>query len=138
MERTDIHPRMRIIGRDGQRLGRVISTGPDGVVASTGLLLRRRYRIGWDEVEGLTPNGKLRVARTGSGELPLSAKDLEEAKIDRAKYQSERLPPAPRHWNGTATSPLERMRMEEPTGLGTKTGEKVEPPHGPLGTAKGE
>lgn len=102
---------MRIFGEDGQRVGRVVAVAEEEVLASEGLLIKRRFRIGPEELRGVDAHG-LRVSRRARP-LHLQARDLEDARIDRARYQSARLPFAPVQWDGTTMSDLEHARMEK-------------------------
>ena len=111
MDRSDIRRGMRVRGHDGLSLGRVIGVCSDSFLGRTSFLLGRRYRFAFGDIESVT-DGTLRL-RHGVVELPVTASSLEEAKIDRAKYESRRLPEAKEHWDGTATSPLERARMTD-------------------------
>ena len=77
-ELSDVRRGMTILGRDGRKLGRVVSVGPEGVDAKRGFLIRRRFHLRPEEITSVGER-TVTVRRTG---LDLEPRALEQVRID--------------------------------------------------------
>jgi len=110
-QREQIREGMVVRSRDGERLGRVSRVEADGFVLEQGMLVQRDYRMTFvdiasiqgdtlvllrdkDDVHGAWSEEPVAVGAGGQvaagefqGGLHLSPRDLEEARMDSAKFQ---------------------------------------------------
>ncbi len=123
VERNDIQRGMVVRSRDGAQVGRIIDVMNDGLVVEKGAFFTRDYFIPYREVQAVSGEGVL-LAQTrehlarmhrqeapvhthagtvasvdATGALSLGPTDLEEARMDSAKFQDHGryMPGAGRH-----------------------------------------
>lgn len=111
VQRNDVQPGMVVLSRDGAQVGRIIDVMNDGLVVEKGAFFTRDYFIPYREVQAVTGEEVLlsqtreHLARMHRQEAPLHAHpgtvasvdatgalslgptDLEEARMDSARFQ---------------------------------------------------